>query len=97
MEPVDNSAGLQVKLGGQLLNGFGGGVGFLLVSPLQSLLLLGTQNHPDLLLVQLSPSLVLGAGALKIVWSCQATVHRMAITQRTVAPLQVGWGETEKG
>lgn len=97
MEPVDNSAGLQVKLGGQLLNGFGGGVGFLLVSPLQSLLLLWTQNHPDLLLVQLRRLLVLGTGTLEEVWPCQATVHRMAVTQRTVAPLQVGWGETGKG
>ncbi|TNN80381.1 hypothetical protein EYF80_009405 [Liparis tanakae] len=52
-----------VELGGQLLNGFGGGVGFLLVGPLQRLLLLRAQHHSGLLQVLLPRAL----GALDVV------------------------------
>lgn len=62
MEPVDDCTGLQVELGGQLLNGFRGGIGLLLVGPFQSLLLLGAQNHPWLLQMLLSRTL----GALDV-------------------------------
>lgn len=31
MEPVDDSAGLEVELGGQLFDGFRGGIGLLLI------------------------------------------------------------------
>lgn len=64
MEPVDDSTGLQVELGGQLLNGFGGGIGLLLVRPFQGLLFLRAQHHPGLLQMLLSWAL----GALDVIW-----------------------------
>lgn len=86
MEPVDDSTGLEVELGGQLLNGFGGGVGLLLVGLFQSFLLLRSQHHPGLLQLLLPWAL----GTLGVIWPHHCPVHRMPITQGAQSPLHVG-------
>ena len=102
MEPVDDGTGLQVELGGQLLDGLGGGVGLLLVGPLQSLLLLGPQHYPGLLQVLLLVVVVVvlllllgtpwALGALQEVRPHgPAHVHRVGVTQGAQTPLHVGW------
>lgn len=92
MEPVDDSTGLQIELGGQLLNGFRGGIRLLLVSLFQGLLLFRAQHNPGLLQVLLSRAL----GALHIIWPSKASVHTMAITQGAQPPLHVSWKITQK-
>lgn len=84
VEPVDDGAGLQVELGGQLLNGLGGGVGLLLVGFLQSLLLLWAQHHSRLL--QLLPRAL---GTLDVIRPHQARVHGVAVAQGAQSPLHV--------
>lgn len=95
MEPVDDSTGLEVELGGQLFNGFRGGIGFLLVGLFQSFLLLGPQNHPGLLQLLLSRAL----GTLDVIWPHKSSIHRMAgmpVTQGAQSPLHVSWRHKKK-
>lgn len=74
MEPVDDSTGLEVELGGQLFNGFRGGIGFLLVGLFQGFLLLRPQHHPGLLQLLLSWAL----GTLDVIWPHECSIHRMS-------------------
>lgn len=88
VEPVDDGAGLEVELRGELLDGFGGRVWLLLVGPLQCLLLLRGQHHTRLLELVLG----LGAGALAIVDAHGWGLARLTVTHGAVPPLHVGWG-----
>lgn len=93
MEPVDDGAGLQVELSGELLDGFGGWVWLLLIGSFQGFFLLGCQHHSGFLQLVLW----LWAGALAIVDAHRWGLTGLAVADRAVPPLHVGCGGERAG